>query len=562
MRKVNRAWRMFFCGAALAGAGFVMNGDFSRAADEPASSPAAPTVYVPKVITTQSVIRTMENYFADIYAKPLRIEKDGRLAHLIASVSLTRIDSEPTTRVLFVLADRGTIDPILAQMGWEGLHARYKSLSPEQRVKWITHGLAIARNGGFPGETAAPLIAALTSEPLQEKQLEDVAAFLVRVAEENDPNTEFGRRTLESAATAIANWSETAVVKKLITAMARSKGHAKRIDIMLSKLPGRPATPANIASLGTTLSGWIEKNPLPKAEKLAEYTGTSDFFSAPEKIENPHDEKWKGEAEIGDLRLSQLDFVVCVDATGSMAESNEFVFAYLEAAVKSLSVVTSNLRAGAVYYRHENMPEVMVKCCADNASKNGPNDFLVRTIPLTANFNQLVAQMKTIVPDRNKGHDGGGGAYYSAMANAVKVLGPVKEKNSAQVIAIVGDTNLTKGSNDKVLELAEKTGKAGYKVTYVVKNNGAARAVEPASMAVSGKEPVVYQPDIEKMRSNAADPLDGFDDSAFGKMVKRTIASCLPKEYEGRVDVMFHNVWKIIHGGMHAAKAKAAIVKE
>jgi hypothetical protein len=212
-----------------------------------------------------------------------------------------------------------------------------------------------------------------------------------------------------------------------------------------------------------------------------------------------------------------------------------------------------------VYYRHENMPEVMVDCCNKNATAKGANDFLVKTIPLTANFAQLVAQMKQIVPDRAKGHDGGGGAYYSAMANAIKVLGPKRDKNAAQVIAIVGDTHLTKGSDAKVLELAEKTGKAGYKVTYVVKNGGAARSVEAASAAVSNDTPIVYQPDLEKMKNNSADPLEGFEDTAFGKMAKRVIASCLPKDYAGRVDLMFKNVWTIILAGHHAAKARQAM---
>src|SRR5262249_25076147 len=152
------------------------------------------------------------------------------------------------------------------------------------------------------------------------------------------------------------------------------------------------------------------------------------------------------------------------------AESNEFVFTYLQAAVKSLSVITTNLRAGAVYYRHENVPAVMVGCCQRKANAKGANDFFVGTISLQKNLPPLVGQMKAIVPDRNKGHDGGRGAYYSAMHNALIVLGPKRDKNSAQVMAIVGDTTVTKDSETEVLELAEKTAKLGYKVTYVVKN--------------------------------------------------------------------------------------------
>jgi hypothetical protein len=511
----------------------------------PASQPAT------NKVTKETIINTMENYFADVYSQPLRIEKDARLAHLIAAVSLAKIDGAPLTRHLFTLADRAKIDPLVAQIAWEALHARYKSLTPDQRTTWLKHGLAIAKANGFPGETAATLIAALASQPLDEKQLDDVTAFLTSVAEENDPATPPGKATLDTAATALAAWSEHKVNQRLVRQM-RNAGMTKRIALMLAKLPNAPTQESAAA-----WEQWLAKNKLEAPKSLPAYTPKTPFFETPEKIEDPHDKKWKADTEIGDLRLSALDIVFCVDATGSMAASNEYVTTYLEATVKSLSVLTSNIRVGAVYYRHENVPEVMVDCC--KKAEKEPDNFLVKTIPLTPDIPHLVAQMKAQKVEKDKGHDKGGGAYFSAITNAVQLLGPSRGKNHAQVAVVVGDTDVTTGSDKEILVLAERAKKAGYKLNFLVKDKGAAKSVNPASLAASDNEAIIYQPDILKMTKKSDDPLDGFEKTAFGKTAVRVIASTLPKNYANRADPLFQNVWRIILAQVHAIKAKQSL---
>ena len=604
------------------------SGSASPATVGPATAPA----YVPTARDLETIAE-MERYYAKLYARPLEVEANARLAHLIAVGSLARIDAATTADKLLLIANRGKVDPRVAQAAWEALAARYPSLMAGERAEWLDAGLSIADAGGFPGDSAGPLLAALATRPpgagggaaggaaesagkedgkpsgkaaikavrTPERNAKAVDALLLRVAEENDPAVEQGRRTLDAAADTLARWADKEVVGRLVRQMGRSVPLSKRIDRMLRRLPNPPAEAGDRPA--AVWAKWLATADLGKPAELARasdsakaadpgkrgesastkpatapagYAGDNSFFVKPDRIVNPKDPKWSAEIELPKLQLAEVNVAFCVDATGSMAESNAYVTAYLEMAVKSLGVISPTIKAGAIYYRHENVKAFMVDCCKTAATQKG--NFLVKGMPLTADIPGLVKQMQAQRIEGPSGHDAGGGAYLSAMTSAAELLGPPR-KGVARVAIIIGDTFVTHGSEKGIVEAAKLAKEAGLIVVFVVRDQRAAMSVKGASNAASGHDAIVYLPDLGKFKGggggvgggvvggggaamsgpSATEAAEGFVTTAFGRAAERAVTAMVSKGYADRVPPLFRNAWRLLLAEMRAEKAKAAL---
>src|ERR1700744_5131032 len=85
-------------------------------------------------------VETVENYYAKLYGKPLKADKDARLAHLVAIISLSRIDGRSRTNCRMPGVGFAKQDPIVAQVAGEALHARATSLTADQKKEWLEVG--------------------------------------------------------------------------------------------------------------------------------------------------------------------------------------------------------------------------------------------------------------------------------------------------------------------------------------------------------------------------------------------------------------------------------------
>lgn len=507
-----------------------------------AEEPASPSREAAK----QTAVENIENYYADLYGQPFKTESDSRLAHLVAILSLSRIDGPSLNKRLLVPLGFTRQDPIVAQVAWEALSARATSLTPEQRKQWLDAGLKAAELVAFPGSTATSLVSALSTQPIDAKQLPSVVKLMIRIAEENDPKTPYGKETLDTAANAVAAWANTDLISRIIKEMNNNTGRNERLAALLANLPN-PSTEAT----QTAWTKWLASARL--EAKLPELTAGSQFFSKPEKVDDPYDQKWTKESEPGDLRVNKLDLIFCVDGTGSMQASNEFVTAYVRSVYMALSTISQSTRAGAVYYRHENDPSVMLECC-QKAIKY--KDMTVKPIAPMADPDALVEAMRAMLPKegtRISGH-GGDGAYYSALETAAKVLGPPK-KNASLIIVCIGDAKMTPGSESKIVELCKSLKEKGYITIFLNRDPWNAENLAEASKAASGVEPIVYRDDVKRLKAGG-DVYEDFESTAFGEMSLQAIRASIPADYANRAKPLLSTVWKILVAKERAREAK------
>ena len=518
----------------------------------PATQPADPSSRDAK---TAALVEQTEKYYAELYAKPFRLERDARLAQLVAIVSLSRIDGPPLTKKLMQPLGLAKVDPVVAQVAWEALAARATSLSADQRRDWLDAGLAAATDhAAFPGATAAPLVAALSTRPLDAKHRPAVAKLLVRLAEENDPATPAGTDALAAAAKAVAAWADPTLIANLVGEINAAKpGRNARLAALLAALPDAPAE--------ATPAAWRKWQASPAAAGLTahlpEPAAASRLFPAPERIVDPRDAKWVKETEIGDLRVNKLDLVFCVDGTGSMQASNEFVTAYVRSVSMALGTIsTGSTRVGAVYYRHENDPAVMLDCCRKAIKYK---DMTVKPVNPTSSPDDLLAAMRAMLPKegtRISGH-GGNGAYYSALQTAAKLLGPAK-KGAARIIVCIGDSRMTPGSESKIVELCHSLKQDGFISVFLNRDPWNADNLADASKAASGEPPIVYRDDVKQLKAGG-DVYDHFEASAFGQMCVRAIRASVPPEYADRAKPILSAVWQVLVAKERAREARAKL---
>ncbi len=259
------------------------------------------------------------------------------------------------------------------------------------------------------------------------------------------------------------------------------------------------------------------------------------------------------ESEFGDVRVNKLELVFCVDGTGSMQASNEFVTGYVRSVYMALSTISQDTRAGAVYYRHENDPAVMLDCCRKAIKYK---DMTVQPINPTADPDDLVKAMRAMLPPEGKrisGH-GGNGAYYSALETAAKVLGTPR-KNESLIIVCIGDAHMTPGSEGKIVELGKSLKEKGYISIFLNRDQWSADNLADASKAASGETPIVYRDDVNRLKAGG-DVYEDFESSAFGEMSQRAIRASIPTQYANRAKPVLSSVWRILVAKEHAREAK------
>lgn len=502
----------------------------------------------PKLDEKTARIRELERYYADIYGEPLR--EKNRLAQLVAIVSLSRIDGAAITAKL--LEAMASSDVLVAQLAWDAISGRHASLDDAQRAAWITGGLEIAKRGGFPGATVAPLLDAAATRPLAKlKDLPD--AVLTRVLETNDPATPDGKPAIEAAGRAIAAWGDARLAQAYIAKLSGKPAMAGRVAAMLAMLPGAPAAGSDATATRSAWAKWSRETKLSPPATQPTFTPTALLLPPAQPILDPDDPKWRRELELAKLNLDAVELAFCIDATGSMADSNEFVIAYVETIARMLRVMSDKVKVGTVYYRHEIDPSVMLDCC--RTMEASPKHFHTKTIPLMPDATALIQQMSAQKPpgknERGVGHNRLG-AYTGAIQTAMQGLQWAKK--GTKIIACTGDAKPTTNSEAVMVNVARAAKDNGYLLMFLVEGPTTAGQVAPASRAATGLEPLVYKNDIAKLEVDKAKAnaqgmtaaIDRFKGSAFEAMTVRVLELTLPNDYRDRVKPLMNAVLPIL----------------
>jgi hypothetical protein len=516
--------------------------------------------------TRETRIRRLEEFYARVYGEPLSTTE--RLPRQIAIVSLSRIDAAPITDRLMEAFKAKDRDPVIQYLAWEALHARHQSLTSDQRRRWATGGLKAALNGAFPGATVTPLLLALSEHHPTALEGEP-GQLAVRVVRENDLDDESGKAALDALRQLVSAWHDPRLVRLLVAQLNKKPNSpelAKRVDHVLRGLPEAPPEGKDPRTAWNAANEKIAKLKVASSEELKPYSGTAGVFSAPAKITDPNDPRWRAELEITKLAVSDFDLVWCIDATGSMNDENQLVARETGLVMRVCGLVSKRARCGTIYFRHETDPALMEECC--ERAKANPQWYQVKGYPLTeraAELSKTMAAERIPRPDpMGEGNVHPGGAFHAALKAAVEQMPWSKDRGARKAVVLVGDSRLTAGSESACAKLVKEAKSHGFQVHALVK--GAAirswpDAVEPGGgvlLPFMTEEDLAALPEDAPFRRRRMMMMAGDANprAVFGKVAAVVIRDSVAQPYRDRVDPLVKILLKYAEASEAAERAE------
>lgn len=474
--------------------------------------------------TTRESIRTLEDYYAKLYAEPLGMK--ARLPKLIALMSLAKLDSEPTNRALIEAVDNR--DPVVSYLAWEILHARHTSLTPEYHDRWTTRGIELAAAGHLPGDTIKPALDAGVSIPHAMVKRVSVKLFDV-ITSRYSPATEAHGPVLKSAGQLLAAWNEPLLIQRVAGQLNdRTRGPAA--EMILMQLPGAPGaeTPAD-----------QRKAALQKLARAANagpatrpYTTLGTAVPKPVRITDPSDKQWRKDLELGKLTVTSFDLAWVMDSTGSMAQTNETVAAETAKIMRLIDLCFDTSRVGAVYFRHEVDPKLQLKCCQFNDPLPA---YRTKALQLNANAAALAAAMASEPigkPGEQAHNRHPGSAVHGGLYTAIAQL----KWNPAgrRVIVLIGDAPLTAGTPAAAQALGAEAAKNGFQVHAVNVSDKGLDTWNPVIKASGGRH--FFFRTVGRGKPPKVDGMETVQ--SFGEVGKAILKSAVNPDYADRIDAL------------------------
>ena len=466
-------------------------------------------------------IDRMVEYFIELYGKSLKSRDWVKRA--MAVVSLARIDdTRVTDRLLTVIEkDRGDIVRIYA---WEAIHARTKSLSDQQRKRWLAAGWKLAPKGAFRGDLRIGLAGVLASAP----PAAATRKVFARLFDDTSLSQAKDIRVIAALRSAVSQWRDRKTIKALIAAMG-DINNAYRAEYVLSGLlSGVPRSSTYIregtkpmwAKTKQAWEQWLSKADLksPAADAYSPYRGTSQLLGAPEKITDPSAAKWHKDLEIGDLKLRHFDVTFVVDSTGSM----KFVLTWIKRDVVKM------MRAFGMIARE---PRIDVTFYRDHGDA-----YVTQVHRLTGDGAALA---KAIAGARAAG--GGRGdipeAVYEALHAATTKQKWSRSSDARKIVVLIGDAGPHPETMDKIKKLLAKYTKKGFtfhcakaRTTYGAKDLSSLDKI--AAWGGGSSMSVNFRSSIYSSSAKTSGP---------GQIVREVLKSVLSENYHSRTEA-FVNV--------------------
>ena len=519
----------------------------------PATRPAKP----PDEKTLRRV-KVLVDYYQRIYGEHLK-SKDWFIRAL-SIIAMSRLDAPAITdRLLELLAEKSRDlppdkDALVKFIAWEALHARTKSLSPDQHKSWVADGLAAAVKGGFRGDFRVGLLKAVT--PNGPKAFDgQTARFVTAVLDDCSHLDGRDGLTLTQLRKLVAVWKDPDVIKQVMRRLTMV-GQANKAEYVLGGLSDE-VTPLGSVSVRMSASqglkakaAWMKwlKTAEPKGlspGELPTYKGLSSLIPPAQRLDNPDDPKWRKDLELPTLSVDDFDLVFCIDATGSMLAPMQWVARSVASMMRVFRLTCREPRIGIVYYRHEVLPQLMHKCCKTLKASKGTKGPMFRTVtmPLTGRVEPMAAKMLTLNP-RSGAYLHPGGAVHGGLYTALHKQ-PWKKTASAasarKIIVLIGDSPVTPGALPSAKALAASMAKKGWIIHGVTLKK--LPSYEQVIAAAGGNAiPISFAKGRAKSprapRAGASGQIAAASgtDTRFRAVVGAIMRSMLPAKYHNRVD--------------------------
>ncbi len=480
-------------------------------------------------------IALLEQYLAKTYAAPL--SSKPRLPKLIALMSLSKIDSLPSTLALIEAA--GNKDLIVSYLAWEILHARQTSLPKANYDYWVERGLELVASNELPGTTVKPMLDAAVSIPQSQVKAISTKAFDL-IMLKYSPKEDNDLPVLKSAGRLLATWNEPALIQHVAEQLSDSR-RWPAAEFLLMALPNGPQADAPV-SKGSALDekrrGELTKFAAAAGQNASgptvrPYTGIGKLVPAPQRITDPNDEQWHKDLELGKLAISNFDLAWVMDSTGSMNATNQTVAAETAKVMRVISLVSDQSRVGAVYFRHETLPKLELKCCKSAALHPW---YQTKYLALNKEAGALAAAMaaeKIPKPDPAIHNMHSGSAVHGGLFTAISKLKWSVEPNSIHVIVLIFDSNLTKGTEAATKDLVITAAKQGFYVHGVTTAPQGTASGHEAIIAGGG----VHFELAGSAKGNVGKSVEGIIPIKNFAVIPHTlIKSSINKQYRDRID--------------------------
>lgn len=412
---------------------------------------ASPTQGDGTIFTDPNNIERMVEFLLGVYDRH-RLRGDW-MARSMAVLSYARLDHpKAVERLMDVMENDRT--PIVQVYAWEALHARQRSLSPEQRQAWKDKAFELAKINGLRGEMRLGLMGLIA-----ENGPCDQGRRLLGIVFENTNSRDPGDiRVLHALGDIVRQWDDPDMIRTLIEKMS-DLDDAYRAELVLQRvhhgIPVSYQAPAlkarskpwyrKLNQEGSDVmwnvtqrrwADWLESETFEPARAGAgpRYSGTSRIIPAPRKITDTRDRTWRNDAELPSFKLRQLDVVFAVDSTASMGTVVDWIKRDVSRMLRAFELISAEPRIGVTFYRDRG------------------DAYVTQSARLTGNARRLLKQ----IADADAR---GGGDIPEAVSDALRaVYGGEKWSTgdlSKRVVLLIGDAPPHERNADQAVEMAK-----------------------------------------------------------------------------------------------------------
>jgi len=372
-------------------------------------------------VRQQTIERLIEHHL-EMYEKHL--ESRDWMARAMAVIGLARIDDPRMTARLFQVLDEDE-QPVVRTYAWEGLHARYTSLTADERARWVTAGRKLLAGGHLRGDLRVGLVRAIIPEGPTDTNRALVRELFAKTNAMDSSDI----RTLDAMRDALYHWHDRDLCRDLIGAM-NSLDNVFRAEHVLGYIKWRPdKTADDFAPEGSTALLRAVQPMWQKAFEAAEadawesrpakpYEGDSLVLPKAETIEDPSDRKWRHDLELTRFRLDHLDVSLLVDSTGSMTPVVRWVQRDVAKLMRAFYLISKEPRLAIIFYRDHG------------------DEYVVKPFPFTGNADVLARAVRRI---EAKGGGDQPEAVFEALATALTKQKWSSGHYARRIVVLVGD---------------------------------------------------------------------------------------------------------------------------
>jgi hypothetical protein len=432
--------------------------------------------------STQSTYDDSANvvaYLADLYGK--LVASDSWIGRSLGLISLARLPGEAVTERILKSVKSDPV-PAVRVVAWQCVLARAEHLTSKQYRQWHEATSAIAKRGGFRGETRVGLVRMMSiGMPTRSAK-----RMWVEIFEQTSSLQNQDMPVLDALGECLAVWRSPDLMQYLLERLL-VMDDACRAEYVLHRAGCKAAWAGEKSDLGHARmwnialqqyaawwrdhkKEWVEILYVPDEpwrDLKPQFVPSVDW----EERINRYDKKWTREMELAPPTVRGFDIVFVVDATGSMRWVLDYLKGDVGRILGAARLVSPTARIGLTFYRDHG------------------DSFVTRSIRLTGNLTELQSSLNNM-----DAHGGGDEpeAVYEALADALSNNSWKWEKDTRRAVVLIGDAPPKPQTQQACEQVAGMCAEKGVSL-YIVKAcdhdvpafNALAQAAKQEALAIS-----------------------------------------------------------------------------